>query len=83
MSRNQWSDLSGCHAGILADVLPGMPVRIPAWQPGRPLHGALVRRTIGAALHERFARPVSAFQTNCLAGSPTKTYAARKEISGK
>jgi len=35
-----WSDLSGCHVGVLADVLRRMPVRIPAWQVARPLHGA-------------------------------------------
>jgi acetylornithine deacetylase/succinyl-diaminopimelate desuccinylase-like protein len=35
-----WSDLSGCHVGVLADVLRRMPVRIPAWQAQPPLHGA-------------------------------------------
>src|SRR5450756_348104 len=30
-----WSDLSGCHVGVLADVLRSMPVRIPSWQAGR------------------------------------------------
>jgi hypothetical protein len=27
-----WSDLLGCHVGVRADVLRGMPVGIPAWQ---------------------------------------------------
>jgi hypothetical protein len=27
-----WSDLSGCHVGVLADVLWGMPAGMPAWQ---------------------------------------------------
>jgi hypothetical protein len=36
-----WSDLLGCHVGVRADVLRGMPVGIPAWQAKRLLHGAL------------------------------------------
>ena len=35
-----WSDLLGCHVGVRADVLRGMPVGIPAWQAKRLLHGA-------------------------------------------
>jgi hypothetical protein len=31
-----WSDLLGCHVGVRADVLRG----IPAWQAKRLLHGA-------------------------------------------
>jgi hypothetical protein len=27
-----WSDLSGCHVGVLADVLWGMPAGMPAWR---------------------------------------------------
>ena len=34
-----WSDLLGCHVGVRADVPRGMPVRIPAWQAKRLLHG--------------------------------------------
>jgi hypothetical protein len=36
-----WSDLLGCHVGVRADVLRGMPVGIPAWQAKRLRHGAL------------------------------------------
>jgi beta-glucosidase len=35
-----WSDLLGCHVGVGADVVRGMPVGIPAWQATRLLHGA-------------------------------------------
>src|ERR1019366_888542 len=47
-----WSDLSGCHAGVLAGVLRRMPVRIPAWQPGRLLHGAMNARDLRSPLHQ-------------------------------
>jgi hypothetical protein len=36
-----WSDLLGCHVGVRADVLRGMPVGIPARKVKRLLHGAL------------------------------------------
>jgi hypothetical protein len=39
VALDSWSDLLGCHAGVRADVLRGMPVGIPAWQAKRPLHG--------------------------------------------
>jgi hypothetical protein len=50
MHPHPWSGLSGCHVGVLADVLREMPARIPAWQAKRLLHGTLtearyVRRT--------------------------------------
>src|ERR1035441_3387751 len=35
-----WSDLLGCHVGVRADVIRGMPVGIPAWQAKRLLHSA-------------------------------------------
>src|ERR1035437_259414 len=43
--RRKWSDLSRYHVGVLADVLRRMPVRIPAWQAGRPLYRARRRRS--------------------------------------
>ena len=41
VALDSWSDLLGCHVGVRADVLRGMPVGIPAWQAKRLLHGAL------------------------------------------
>ena len=41
IALDSWSDLLGCHVGVRADVLRGMPVGIPAWQAKRLLHGAL------------------------------------------
>jgi hypothetical protein len=38
--RHSWSDLLGCHVGVRADVIRGMPVGIPAWPAKRLLHGA-------------------------------------------
>ena len=37
VALDSWSDLLGCHVGVRADVLRGMPVGIPAWQAKRLL----------------------------------------------
>src|ERR1019366_9869822 len=41
VALNSWSDLLGCHAGVRAGVLRGMPAGIPTWQAKSLLHGAL------------------------------------------
>jgi hypothetical protein len=51
-----WSDLPGCHAGVLAGVPRRMPVGIPAWQAGRPLHGAPGAAKMSPAKAELFLR---------------------------
>jgi len=41
VALDAWSDLLGCHAGVRAGVLRGMPVGILAWQAKRLLHGEM------------------------------------------
>ena len=45
VALDSWSDLLGCHVGVRADVVQGMPVGIPAWQVKRLLHGALDKQS--------------------------------------